>query len=94
MLGLGALGVEHEVEQGRAAPGIDLAQQRVELDISSPGALPSSAYARRALRSWLISAAALKPRPTTSPMTSPSEPRGSMNASYQSPPSGAEAAGQ
>ena len=66
----------------------------LSLVISSQGSVPSKAYARSALRSCAIRAAALKPRPTTSPMTRPSDPVGNMKASYQSPPSGADSAGQ
>ncbi len=52
----------------------------------SAGGLSSWAKARRAARSWPITAAALAPRPSTSPITMPTRPAESGITSYQSPP--------
>ncbi len=53
---------------------------------TSTGEGSCSAYARSAIRSWPIVAAAWSPWPVTSPMASPMSPPGSCTTSYQSPP--------
>ena len=52
----------------------------------SAGGRSSRAYARTAVRSWPITAAACTPRPITSPITSAVRPAPTSITSYQSPP--------
>ncbi len=52
----------------------------------SAGDLSSWAKARSAALSWPMTAAALAPRPSTSPMTMPTRPAERGITSYQSPP--------
>ncbi len=54
--------------------------------ITVVGGCPSAAYARSAMRSWPMMAAAVTSWPCTSPMRAPTRPSESSSASYQSPP--------
>lgn len=74
------------VHAGREALGVQLGQEARGPGEHGRRRMPLPAYARSAIRSWPMIAAACVSWPCTSPTTMPTRSRGSAITSYQSPP--------